>query len=148
MTIDLEVQVATRHRPVPDESQIARWVETALRDRPEAALVVRLVGRKESAALNVRYRGKRGPTNVLSFVAELPDAVDLPLLGDIVICAPLVAQEAAEQGKVERDHWAHLVIHGVLHLLGHDHQDPAEARSMERLEAELLARLDIADPYE
>jgi probable rRNA maturation factor len=126
MTLDLEVQVATT----------------------ESALVLRLVDRSESESLNSRYRGKGGPTNVLSFAADLPEEVALPLLGDIVICAPLVAEEAAGQGKAERDHWAHLVVHGVLHLLGYDHQDPAEAQRMEKLEVEILNQLGIADPYE
>ena len=148
MTLDLEVQVATAHEPLPSASEIARWAEAALPDRADTALVVRLVDRPESESLNTRFRGKRGPTNVLSFGADLPEQVTLPLLGDIVICAPLVAEEAAGQGKTERNHWAHLVIHGVLHLLGHDHRDPVEAQRMERLEVEILNRLGIADPYE
>ena len=147
MTLDLEVQVATTHESLPSETEIARWIEAALPDRPDTALLLRLVDRSESASLNTRFRGKRGPTNVLSFPADLPKEVTLPLLGDIVICAPLVAEEAAGQGKAERDHWAHLVIHGVLHLLGYDHQDPAEAQRMEQLEVEILNRLGIADPY-
>jgi probable rRNA maturation factor len=147
MTIDLEVQVATAHKPLPTQSQVAHWVQTALGDRADSALVVRLVDRDESEALNARYREQHKPTNVLSFAAELPEEVSLPLLGDIVICAPLVAEEAAAQGKAEMDHWAHLVIHGVLHLLGHDHQEPSEAQRMESLEIEMLAQLGIADPY-
>jgi probable rRNA maturation factor len=148
MTLDLEVQVATTHEPLPADSEFARWVESALTEHPESALVLRLVDRAESESLNSRYRGIRGPTNVLSFAADLPEEVALPLLGDIVICAPLVAEEAAGQGKAEQDHWAHLVVHGVLHLLGYDHQDPAEAQRMEKLEVEILNRLGIADPYE
>ena len=148
MTLDLEVQVATEHQPVPAESEFERWVEAALEERADAALVVRLVDQAESETLNTRYRGRQGATNVLSFSADLPEEVALPLLGDIVICAPLVAEEAAAQGKAERDHWAHLVIHGVLHLLGHDHQKPAEAQRMELLEVEILNRLGIGDPYQ
>mgnify|MGYP000573776731 CR=1 FL=1 len=97
--------------------------------------------------LNARYRGKDAPTNVLSFPADLPPGVDLPLLGDIVICAPLVAREADEQHKALADHWAHLTVHGVLHLLGHDHRTDEEAGEMEALETRILTGLGCADPW-
>ena len=147
MTIELEVQRATRFEPVPDDRTFSLWVETALRDQTEAALTIRVVGRDESRRLNQRYRGKDAATNVLSFPADLPPEIGLSLLGDIVICAPLVAVEAAEQGKSADAHWAHLTIHGVLHLLGYDHQEAAQAAEMERLEISLLASIGIADPY-
>jgi probable rRNA maturation factor len=147
MTIDLEFQNASAFTPVPDEGQFRSWVETALGSRAEAALAIRLVDEEESGALNQQYRGKHEPTNVLSFPVELPQEVRLPLLGDIVICAPLVATEAAEQGKAVDAHWAHLTIHGVLHLLGYDHRLAEEADRMEALEKELLAGLGIGDPY-
>jgi probable rRNA maturation factor len=147
MTIDLEVQRATRFEPLPDDVQFTRWVTSALGGRDRAELTIRLVGEAESRRLNHRYRGRDAATNVLSFPADLPPEIDLPLLGDIVMCAPLVASEAAAQRKRPDDHWAHLTIHGVLHLLGYDHQEADEAREMERLEVDLLASLGIADPY-
>jgi len=147
MTIELEVQRATRFAPLPEDRQFRLWAATALQCRDGAELAIRLVDEEESRALNHRYRGRDGATNVLSFPADLPPEVDVPLLGDIVLCAPLVAQEAAAQGKRPDDHWAHLVIHGVLHLLGHDHLEVAEAEAMESLEVELLQSLGIADPY-
>ena len=145
--IDLDLQIATQHA-VPQEQDFQRWVKTALADRAEIELTIRLVDEVESQELNTRYRNKAGPTNVLSFPAELPDELELPLLGDIVICAPLVDREAAAQGKRALDHWAHLTIHGVLHLVGYDHQQQAEADEMEALETELLASLGIPNPYE
>jgi probable rRNA maturation factor len=108
---------------------------------------VRIVDTEEGQALNLQYRGRDYATNVLSFPVELPPGVNLPLIGDLVICAPVVAREAAEQGKKPADHWAHLTIHGTLHLLGYDHIDEAEAETMEALETRVLAGLGIADPY-
>lgn len=108
---------------------------------------VRIVDAEEGRALNQRWRERDRPTNVLSFPADLPPELELPLLGDLVLCAPVVLREAAEQGKRVEDHWAHLVIHGVLHLLGMDHQDDAEAEEMEQREREILAALGIGDPY-
>ena len=147
MTIELDIQRATTFEPVPDDRAFARWVDAALRERPPAALTIRIVGREESRELNRRYRGKDAATNVLSFPADLPPEIGLPLLGDIVICAPLVEAEAAARQKPAGDHWAHLTIHGVLHLLGYDHQAPEQAAEMEALEISLLASLGIADPY-
>ena len=112
-----------------------------------ASVSVRIVDAEEGRALNQRWRERDRPTNVLSFPADLPPELELPLLGDLVLCAPVVLREAAEQGKRAEDHWAHLVIHGVLHLLGMDHQDDAEAEEMEQREREILATLGIGDPY-
>ena len=147
MSIDLDLQLAGEWDRLPVPGDFEGWVSAALRERQEAELTVRIVGRKESRDLNSRYRGKDYPTNVLSFPAELPEGIDLPLLGDIVICAPLVAEEAARQGKSLSDHWAHLVVHGVLHLLGYDHVKDGEALEMEALETTILAGLGIDDPY-
>ncbi len=134
--------------PAPDNSALARWVRAALAGRREAAAVsVRIVDAEEGRALNAQWRGRDAPTNVLSFPAELPEELGIPLLGDLVLCTPVVRREAAEQGKAEADHWAHLVVHGVLHLLGMDHQHDAEAEAMEAAEREVLAGLGIADPY-
>ena len=147
MTIELDVQNATAFKPLPDDAQFGRWVETALQGTSEAELTLRLVDRDESRKLNQRYRGKDQPTNVLSFPAELPPDLGIPLLGDIVLCAPLVGEESAAQNKSLSAHWAHLVMHGVLHLLGHDHQGEREAVEMEAIEVELLASLGFANPY-
>jgi len=148
MTIELQVQRATATEQVPADPRFERWVRTALADRADAVLTIRIVDREESRRLNARYRGKDAATNVLSFAAELPDEVNLPLLGDIVMCAPVVAAEAEAQGKALEAHWAHLTIHGVLHLLGYDHQQPEQAAAMESLEVSLLDSLGLANPYE
>lgn len=135
---------------LPSSISFRRWVEAALRGakrRKPAELSIRIVDADEGRALNRDYRGKDYATNVLSFPVELPPGIKLPLIGDLAMCAPVVAREAAEQGKTLRDHWAHLTIHGVLHLLGHDHVVDAEAEAMERLETRILSRLGIADPY-
>jgi probable rRNA maturation factor len=127
-----------------------QWVAAALvgaRHRGPAELSIRIVGAREGRALNRQYRGKDYATNVLSFTAELPRGVRSPLLGDIVISAPAVVREAHEQGKKAREHFTHLTVHGVLHLLGHDHQLEHDAARMERLETRILATLGIADPY-
>ena len=113
-----------------------------------AELGVRIVDKDEMKVLNSRYRGKDCPTNVLAFSADLPPELGIALLGDIVVCAPLVREEALAQGKKERAHWAHLLVHGTLHLLGHDHQEPCEAAAMESLETRILAALGIPDPYQ
>lgn len=123
-------------------------MRTALRGLEAVELTIRIVDREESRELNRQYRGKDAPTNVLSFPADLPAEVDANLLGDILMCAPLVAEEAREQGKAEQAHWAHLTIHGVLHLLGHDHQEVVDAELMEGIEIALLESLGIANPYE
>ena len=108
----------------------------------------RLVDAEEGQQLNATWRNKDYPTTVLSFPADIPDGLlDIPLLGDLVICVPVVEREAAEQGKALTAHWAHLVIHGCLHLLGYDHIDDAEAEEMEELERQLLAEIGYPDPY-
>ena len=133
---------------VPAATSLRQFAAAALRGRRESAeLAIRIVDGEEGRDLNARFRGRDYPTNVLSFPAELPPGVDLPLLGDIVLCAPVIAREAAEQSKPLRAHYAHMVVHGVLHLLGFDHVDSAEAEAMEAEEVGILAGLGIADPY-
>lgn len=147
---DVAVSYALSRRGLPAASAFRIWVAAATagaRRRTPIALSIRLVDVRAGRDLNRRYRGKDYATNVLSFPAELPSAIKHPLLGDLVICAPVVANEAAEQNKPVRSHYAHLTIHGVLHLLGYDHQTDADAQCMEVLERRILARLGIADPY-
>lgn len=148
MSVRVEVQYALPRRGLPTSQDFRAWALAALAGRRERAeMVVRVVDTDESAQLNETYRHKKGPTNVLSFPFEAPVGLELSLLGDIVICAPVVAREAREQGKEERAHWAHMTVHGVLHLLGHDHQDEEEAGVMENLEREILTRMGYPDPY-
>lgn len=135
---------------LPAAVSFRRWVDAALRGakrRKATELAIRIVDENEGRALNHDYRGKDYATNVLSFPVELPAGVVLPLIGDLAICAPVVQREAGEQGKLARDHWAHLTIHGVLHLLGYDHVEDTQAHAMETLETRILAGLGIADPY-
>jgi probable rRNA maturation factor len=144
----LEIQLATSYADYPSEQQFQLWVDTVLQeDDQDSEIVIRLVDDQESAELNQQYRHKQGPTNILSFPFEAPDGLDTDLLGDLVICAPLIALEALQQNKQLFDHWAHITIHGVLHLLGYDHIDDAEAEEMEALEIKILSRLNINNPY-
>lgn len=145
----VDVQYANAPRAgQPDDAAIRRWAGAALAGRRDAAqLVVRIVDEAEGRELNANYRGRDGATNVLSFDFGEPDLLDPPLLGDIVVCAPVVEREAQEQGKAPEAHWAHLVVHGVLHLLGFDHEDESEAERMEGIEREVLAGLGYPDPY-
>lgn len=155
----IDLQLACELPGLPDESDFRVWADAALAaaahfsGQPTSAveITVRLVAAEESRTLNHDYREKDYATNVLSFPSELPDflreQMEILPLGDLVICVPVVQREAAEQGKAERDHWAHLTIHGVLHLLGFDHLEDAEAEEMEALETGVLAGFGIADPY-
>ena len=150
MSTDVEVQYASTDRQLPSETQIETWVETALQKYSQQfSLCVRIVDNEESQSLNSQYRDKDKPTNVLSFSFDMPDCVgaETEILGDLVVCAPVVAEEAKEQNKALFDHWAHMIVHGVLHLLGFDHIKESEALEMEQLEREILALLSIADPY-
>ena len=132
---------------IPGDRDLQRWVAVALAGRRgPAEVTVRIVDERESRELNARYRGRDRPTNVLSFGYEAPPGMD-GLFGDLVICAPVVAREAAGQGKALDAHWAHMVIHGVLHLQGYDHEDENAAHAMENLERDLLGRLGYPDPY-
>ena len=147
--VELAVQVLCDSATIPGDEQLHAWVSAALQRRQgEHEITIRIVDESESQAMNKKYRCRDRPTNVLSFPADLPPGVDHPLLGDLVICAPLLEREATAQGKESQAHWAHLVIHGVLHLLGHDHQQPDEADEMEALETAILASIGYPDPYE
>lgn len=150
--LDVAVGYAVPRAGIPAAVSFRKWVAAALAGRiREADLAIRIVGSKEGQSLNHHYRGKDYATNVLSFPAELPEGlpkgVKLPLLGDLVLCAPVIAKEAAAQGKPVNAHYAHLTVHGVLHLLGWNHEDSREAECMEQLEREILAGLGLPDPY-
>ena len=146
--LDVSVHYGLPRSGLPAAVSFRKWVAAALNNRiREADLAVRVVDTKEGRALNRHYRGKDYATNVLSFPADLPEGVKLPLLGDLVLCAPVIAREAREQKKPLAAHYAHMTVHGALHLLGWDHEDECDAECMEKLEREILADLDIEDPY-
>ncbi len=160
MTLHVEVQFALDDSSsgwLPDAGQFSRWAQAAFEaagksPAGEAQMTLRLVEEAEIVQLNRDYRHKTAPTNVLSFPFELPQGVSPSEcggeLGDVVICAPVVRREAAQQGKTAESHWAHMVVHGVLHLLGYDHVTEAEAERMEPLEVRILAALGFASPYQ
>ncbi len=149
MSITLDLQLASEAPNLPTEAQFQLWLEAAISPFQEIAEVtVRIVDEEESQQLNFDYREKDKPTNVLSFPFELPPGVEeLPLLGDLVICAQVVAAEAAGQGKELDHHWAHMVVHGCLHLLGFDHINDEDAEQMEAEEILILQQLGIKNPY-
>ena len=155
--IDLQLQFATQSKTLPDSKRMEDWVRQSCPNRDEVSVGIRIVDEQESAELNQQYRHKQGPTNVLSFPFESPflpddlDEDDEPLdefLGDLVICAPVVEAEATQQGKSLEAHWAHMVVHGVLHLQGYDHIETAQAEQMEDIERHILAGLGFPDPYQ
>jgi probable rRNA maturation factor len=146
--LDVSVSYGLARKGLPAAASFRRWVAAALDGRIlRADLAIRLVDEREGRSLNQHYRGKPDPTNVLSFPAELPKGVKLPLLGDIVLCAPVIAREAREQHKALNAHYAHLTVHGTLHLLGFDHDDERDAEAMEAIERGILAGLGLPDPY-
>ncbi|MGK0673454.1 MAG: rRNA maturation RNase YbeY [Halothiobacillaceae bacterium] len=147
--LELEIQYPEEASPVdlPDKTSFTRWVREALGERT-TSLTLRLASMTEMAALNQQYRGKAHATNVLSFPLEFPPESGIPYIGDIVICPEVVAREAIEQGKPLEAHYAHLTVHGVLHLLGYDHETEDQAIEMETLETQILARLGYPDPYQ
>ena len=151
--VELEVQRATNSVTTPDDKQFRLWVEYAVaQTEHDQTLTIRIVDEEEGRRLNREYRSKDYATNVLSFPMELPEGLPAEIeqsqIGDLLICAPVVEREAIDQGKPEINHWAHLTIHGVLHLLGYDHEQADEADVMESLETEILAKLGISDPYQ
>ena len=147
MTTTLDLQLAC-DGVVPQAEDFQRWVEAALAEvKDDCELSVRLVNIDESSELNSTYRGKTGPTNVLSFPFDAPVPMEPRLLGDVVICSAVVETEAQQQHKAVSDHWAHMVVHGCLHLLGYDHIKTDEAEQMEALEKTILQSLNIDNPY-
>lgn len=150
MSVTIDLQNASGVRSVPLRRDFKRWASAAMEQlAPGSArsrLSIRIVDETESAALNSQYRHKQGATNILSF--PVPPGLPEALLGDLAICAALVAREAAEQNKVPEAHWAHLTVHGVLHLKGYDHEEPQAADAMETLEKQILGHLGYRDPYQ
>ncbi|KZN62354.1 metal-binding heat shock protein [Pseudoalteromonas luteoviolacea CPMOR-1] len=148
MSVDVDLQLASEFDNLPNEQQFQSWAEKALLPyREYAEVTIRIADETESQELNSQYRGKDKPTNVLSFPFEAPPGIELPLVGDLIICPQVVFREAQEQEKTFHDHFAHMVIHGCLHLLGFDHINEQDAMEMESLEKEFLADLGISDPY-
>ncbi len=148
MTHLIAIDRACRPSSAPSDAKFQRWVTAALDASSDAVeLGIRLVDEAESSDLNLQYRGKSGATNVLSFPFDAVAPVALPILGDLVICEPVVIREAREQKKSSDAHWAHMVIHGVLHLLGYDHINDHDADVMENLETKILLSLDYPAPY-
>nr|WP_239090160.1 rRNA maturation RNase YbeY [Marinomonas ostreistagni] len=144
----LDLQLACEEQAdLPSEAELHAWAFAALPQGEEFEITIRIVDEDESQTLNHEYRGKDKPTNVLSFPFEVPEGIELPLLGDLVICRQVVEREALEQQKPLLHHWAHMVVHGVLHLRGYDHIKDDEAEEMEALETHILASLSIPDPY-
>ncbi len=147
MRAEIEIQRASTATDLPRDSDFQRWASAALLDIEKTSVVIRLVDPAESRQLNNDYRGVDKPTNVLSFPFEAPAEIADEFLGDMIICAPVVEQEARQQNKPLKAHWAHMVTHGMLHLQGYDHQNDPQAEEMERLEGEILATLGFPDPY-
>jgi probable rRNA maturation factor len=149
MTFQIDIESNSQSQQLPAMADIELWISAALyaQKLSEAEVSVYLVDETEGQALNLQYRGKDKPTNVLSFPADLPEEVDIPLLGDLVVCAPVVEREAAEQGKTLAAHWAHMLVHGSLHLLGFDHIEDEAAEQMEALETAILVQLGFPAPY-
>ena len=146
--VTLDLQLASDTANIPAEDQLQQWAQLAWQGDEPTEVTIRIVDEFEMQALNLQYRGKDKPTNVLSFPFEAPAGITIPLAGDLVICAPVVAQEARDQYKDTNAHWAHMVIHGMLHLQSYDHIDDNEAEEMEGLEIRLLAQIGIANPYD
>ncbi|OOH86459.1 rRNA maturation RNase YbeY [Pasteurellaceae bacterium 15-036681] len=154
MNLYIDLQIASENSEnLPSEEQFLKWVNQALameaksEDYLESEITIRIVDEAESHDLNLTYRGKDKPTNVLSFPFDVPEGIELPLLGDLIICRQVVENEAKEQEKPLEAHWAHLAIHGTLHLLGYDHLTDEEAEEMESLETEIMQSLGFEDPY-
>lgn len=150
LVIDRQVANDIKDSDLPSENDLKQWLSAVLKSQLDnhKEITLRFVSEEESKQLNSQYRDKNTPTNVLSFPFESPPELNLPLLGDLVICKPVIEREALEQGKALLHHYAHMVIHGCLHLYGYDHIEDAEAEVMETLEIDLLSHLNIDDPYQ
>ena len=145
----IDIQVTSDSQHLPSREDIQSWAEATVGEyRREAEISIIIMDAEESAELNFQWRQKEGPTNVLSFPSELPPGLELPLLGDLAVCAPVVEREAREQKKNLQAHWAHMIVHGTLHLLGYDHIEDEDAEKMETLETMIIQKLGFPDPYQ
>lgn len=148
MSIELELQIASQVQTLPHPSQFREWVSATLWGRVDTGeMVIRIVDEEEGKELNEQYRHKEGATNVLSFPYEPTPGIASRYLGDIVICAPVVQEEADKYNKSILGHWAHMVVHGTLHLIGYDHELEDEALEMKRVETKILVTLGFLPPY-
>ena len=147
MDVDLDIQREVEG--LPKDQELVKWVKEVLKleQHGDTELTIRFVSEEESAELNNQYRNKKNSTNILSFPFEMPEEVELDLLGDLIVCSDIVKKEAAEQQKEELAHWAHMIVHGTLHLLGYDHLTDTEASIMETKEIKILSQLGYSDPY-
>jgi probable rRNA maturation factor len=150
MTYQIDIENNSQSLLIPSQEKCESWITAVLKNQQidEAEVSVYIVDEDESQDLNSQYRGKENPTNILSFPADIPEEVGIPLLGDLVICAPVVEREAQEQQKTVDAHWAHMLVHGSLHLLGFDHIEDDEAELMEALETNIITGLGFSAPYE
>jgi len=147
--IFLDVQYASQVTGLPSKQQFRSWLNAVLMDHnDDVEVVIRITDEQEMSELNRRYRQRQGTTNILSFPFEAPDQMPMSLLGDLVVCAPVVEREAMQQRKSLDAHWAHMIIHGALHLLGYDHIEDNEAKAMEKTEVDLLKSIGFPNPYE
>lgn len=147
MSAQLDIVIATQAH-CPDKKTLTTWAKQALQEKQiQGKIAIRIVDEKEMTELNGQYRNKPYPTNILSFPSNLPPSIHQGWLGDLVICAPVLALEAAQQNKALNAHWAHIVVHGILHLLGHDHEAESDAEIMEALEEKILHQLGFDNPY-
>ncbi len=147
MGLDIAIQTATRERSIPTAEFLQTIARQALGDVADAEITIRLVDAEESRDLNKKWRHIDKPTNILSFPISRADDVVPMLMGDLVICAALIQQEAAEQNKPLDAHWAHILIHGILHLSGYDHAEAEEARLMQRCETGIMQQCGYPNPY-
>ncbi|MDH5424461.1 MAG: rRNA maturation RNase YbeY [Gammaproteobacteria bacterium] len=149
--LDLVIQNQQHDIELPQQENLQKWAAAALINADDVQVTLRVVDTGESRALNNEYRGKDKPTNVLSFPMDVPqeflEVLDINLLGDLVVCAEIVEQEAAQQNKIAEAHWAHMLVHGMLHLQGFDHIDDDEAELMEKREISILKQLGFESPY-
>lgn len=145
----LDIQLVSQSHQIPEKNKFQKWVDAILSDETEnSEIVIRIVDEAEMIQFNEQYRDKKGTTNILSFPFEVPEGIESDLLGDLLVCAPVVEQESSQQNKELEHHWAHLIIHGVLHLLGYNHIEDSDAEEMEVLEIGILSKIKIKNPYQ